>query len=1067
VDVNGTRFHLVLGKGDWFPQPETCVPDENGKLPGHPCAEWDDATSTVGLTREAVVFPRRSAEQPPADTDRRGAGRDRFGNWYWIDADGRSIVARTPRDAQPVPFWPHPAAEPAPPAPADGDFAPVDPPPSPPPPRLQGLAVTTEHYLVVGNLDEPGLLVFDLASGGPPVAIRWPAGVPLAPWDICAAPDGGAWVLDRDNARLWALDRLFRVREAGPSPLVPHEPEFEPVDPPEDDPTVFVYREGPITLAASVDVSVVTAPTAVEVLCDGSALVLGRDGAGPVVHRFTLEDGWTFSRSLATALAGWADVLHDLPYGHEFAFVPADGCSADAMDGQLFVVAPDGNQSFAFTLSAPVDELKVVFDPRFFPMRRFGGRALVTAGGEAHYDSGEKWVSLLEYPRPNFSRVAILQLPVAGGGSPGPGEAPVHAFDGREPGCVWHRLFLDGCIPPESSVTIESRAADEIADLEATPWSVEPAPYLRSNGPELPYVTTCPPGPEGQAGTWELLFQNAVGRWLQLRVTLTGNGRITPRLRAIRAYYPRFSYLRQYLPAVYREDAGSAWFMDRYLANVEGGFTGIEDHIAAAQVLFDPRTVPPEFLEWLAGWMGAALDASWSERKKRIFLAHAMEMFAGRGTREGLIRALRLALEDCVDPHLFDQDGETELTVPTTSTAAMTSTASGSSSSTSSTAVTKVAKAGDCGCGCGGSGGCGGGSGATHSSSARFTVRVVEQFLTRDAPGVAFGDVGGLAGPGTTTTALEWTPAQGAEPLHTRWREWLATQYADIDALKKAWGIATEPTAMQGLVAQAMKKSAAGGKMEITVGQGLGAGFEMTIPIVGVTLPEDEDYDSFADPRLKLPATAPKNTAKAADWTRFLREGLGFTWAVPDSQGDLQLWRDFLARRYGQPGDLARAWGVPKGKADASFTTVAYPAALPEQNTALADWITFVSVVVPMRRTAHRFTVLVPVNPGDDRETQRQRRELARRIALLEKPAHTVLETRLYWAAFRVGEARLGADTLLGQGSRFTSLVLDRGELAGSYLDWTEPWNVRGRLVVGRDPVTAGPQPAGSLQRWT
>src|SRR3712207_7332432 len=101
-------------------------------------------------------------------------------------------------------------------------------------------------------------------------------------------------------------------------------------------------------------------------------------------------------------------------------------------------------------------------------------------------------------------------------------------------------------------------------------------------------------------------------------------------------------------------------------------------------MLFDPGTVPPEFLEWLAGWMGAALDASWSEERKRFFLAHAMEMFAGRGTRDGLIRALRLALEDCIDPRLFEPEGTAVLTVP----------AAAPSSSSSTPAAKK-----DCGCG--------------------------------------------------------------------------------------------------------------------------------------------------------------------------------------------------------------------------------------------------------------------------------------------------------------------------------------------------------------------------------
>ena len=1032
MDVNGTRHHLVLGRDDWFPQRETCPPgaeDTRG-----PCAEWNAATATVGLTHLPVTFPERTRERKPEAADRRGAGRDRFGNWYWVGPDGRSILARSPRDAAPVDFWPHPAAEPAPPAPAQGDFAPVDPPPPPPPPRLQGLAVTGEHYLVTGNLDHPGLLVFDLASGGPPVALRWPAGVPFTPWDICAAPDGGIWVMDRNHERLWALDRLFRVREKNPSPPLVRDPDFVPAEPAEDDGLPDPVREGPVTLDASVSLASVDQPIAVEALCDGSALVMGRGGEAPTLHRFTLEDGKTWSYALADALQAHQNVLDELPrVAHEMAFVPAGGCSRDRMEGQVFVTTPDGNQSFAFNLSGRADELEVDFDPRFYPMRRFGGRALVSAYGEAHYDSGDRWVSLLEYPRPYFAREAVLTLPVraAEPETLEPGTGYVRAFDGREPGCVWHRLFLDACIPPESSVLIESRAADSLAELPQLAWTPEPAPYLRGHGPELPYRATYPPGPEGQAGTWELLFQNAVGRFLQLRVTLRGNGRITPRIRGLRAYYPRFSYLREYLPAAYREDAGSAWFMDRYLSNVEGTFTEVEDRIADAQLLFDTETVPPEFLEWLGGWMGAALDASWSEAKKRFFLSHAMEMFAGRGTRDGLIRALRLALEDCVDPYLFGgtTDGAGTVQPASSSYAAGGSVQSALPSTTS-------ASTGDCGCGCGGSPASGsmaeGGSDAGGSYAGRFGVRVVEQFLTRDAPGVAFGYTGDLAGPATTTTALERTPAQGAEPLHARWRTWLAELYGDVAALKQAWK-SGEPGTSSG----------------------------------SATSTGEPDYLSFEDPRLDLPATTPANPARAADWTRFLEEGLGFTWAIPDDRADLALWRDFLARRYRQPGDLNRAWARQAETAFASFDTVPYPAALPEQRTELGDWITFVSVVVPMRRGAHRFTVLVPVAPGDDREAQRGRRDLARRIAMLEKPAHTVVDTRLYWAAFRVGEARLGTDTLLGQGSRFTALVLDRGELAAAYLGWTEPWNVRGRMVVGRDPVAPSPQTRGISQRWT
>lgn len=945
MDVNGTRFHLVLGRDDWL-GPAAAVPD----------AVYDAARQTVELEPLPVVFPPRRTERAPTEADRRGAGRDQFGNWYWISDDARGIVARSPRDTAPLPFWPHRAAEITPPEPAAGDFAPVEPPLPAEPPRLQGLAVTTEHYLVVGEPDAGALVVFDLAAGGPPVTLRWPADLPFEPWDICAAPGGGVWVLDLTHTRLWSLDRLFRVRTLAPPPPLQERPEFTPhlTTPPDHGAAhdVVLQRPGPVTLDSSLDVSFVSGPAAVEALGDGSALVLGYLPDGPVVHRFTVADGRTDAYPLGPLLVEHPEVAADLAFGNEFAFVAAEG---EGTEGRLFVVAPDGNQAFAFNVSGAPDELHIEFDRRFFPMRRYGGRALVVAAGEAHYDSGDRWVALLEYPRPNFRRELALRLPAGGA---------VGAFDGREPGCVWHRLFLDACIPPGSSVTVESRAADALAELAAREWTAEPTPYLRAGASEIPYLATFTGEPLGQAGTWELLFQRAVGRYLQLRVTLRGNGRITPKVRALRAYYPRFSYLREYLPAVYREDEGSAWLMDRYLANVEGLLTEVEGRIAAAQLLFDAHTVPADFLEWLAGWMGATLDEAWTERKKRVFLANSMSMFAGRGTRAGLIRALRLALEEEVDPALFG----------------------------------------------GGSGRHGGSStGSDTGAVARFTVRVVEQFLTRDAPGVAYGDVGDLAGPATTTAALEWTPAQGPEPLHRRWRNWLATRYTDLAALEKAW--------------------------------------------------EEAGYTSFDDVRLKLPAITPCHPTKAADWSAFRREGLGFTYAAPDV-ADLALWRDFLARRYRQPMDLNRAWGLGSGQAYVSFADVGFPATIPDRGTPLADWITFVSLVAPMRHAAHRFTVLVPVAPGDDRETQRRRRDLARRIALLEKPAHTVVETRLYWAAFRVGEARLGTDTVLGQGSRFTALVLERGELGGSHLGWAEPWNVGGRRVVGRDPVTASPHRA-------
>src|SRR5262249_23318339 len=159
-------------------------------------------------------------------------------------------------------------------------------------------------------------------------------------------------------------------------------------------------------------------------------------------------------------------------------------------------------------------------------------------------------------------------------------------FDGRDPQCVWHRLLLDACLPPETKIEVWSRAADDPKDLRSADWFAEPPLYRRSNGSELPFVAP-PAAPD--RGTFELLFQSAKGRYLQLQVRLTGSGSATPRLRALRLYYPRFSYLTRYLPAVYQEDSASASFLDRFLGNLEGTNTAIEDRIAAVQMLFDVR----------------------------------------------------------------------------------------------------------------------------------------------------------------------------------------------------------------------------------------------------------------------------------------------------------------------------------------------------------------------------------------------------------------------------------------------------------------------------------------------
>lgn len=266
-------------------------------------------------------------------------------------------------------------------------------------------------------------------------------------------------------------------------------------------------------------------------------------------------------------------------------------------------------------------------------MRLFGGYGVIAGPNQVFYNTQLTWAPIVIQRRPRYVEDAVLLTFV---------------MDGKQPDCVWDRLMLDGAIPAETQVIIYSRAGNDREMLQTQSWLQEPAPYMRGNGTEIPWTENAP----GDA-TWELLFQSAVGQYLQLKLELRGNRQSTPRLRALRAYYPRFSYLEHYLPGVYREDEQSASFLDRLLSNFSGFYTTIEDRLANVQALFDGASAPSEALDWLANWFGVALDPSWSDDKRRLFISNATTFFEARGTVPGLLMALRLTLEDCADNSIF------------------------------------------------------------------------------------------------------------------------------------------------------------------------------------------------------------------------------------------------------------------------------------------------------------------------------------------------------------------------------------------------------------------------------
>ena len=175
----------------------------------------------------------------------------------------------------------------------------------------------------------------------------------------------------------------------------------------------------------------------------------------------------------------------------------------------------------------------------------FSAAKVLRGHDKVYFDFGERWLPLVKQNRPRFITDAYLETPI---------------LDGKQPNCIWHRLMLDGCLPPETKIEIYSRTADDKKKFKFADWQKEPDLYLRGNGSELPFAGNAVSKEKGK-GTWEFLFQNAKNRFLQMRLVFTGNGQKTPRISALRVYYPRFSYSANYLPSIYREDHQSAFFL--------------------------------------------------------------------------------------------------------------------------------------------------------------------------------------------------------------------------------------------------------------------------------------------------------------------------------------------------------------------------------------------------------------------------------------------------------------------------------------------------------------------------
>ncbi len=956
MNVNGSRFHLILGEADWG-RCLLCV-DKSNPLQRRLSEAWDATRKELCLPIKPITLGATPGEIPFTLEARRAATADHYGNIYWIDTDPTRLQVWSVGSDRESAFWSDDLVSCDT---TDSDFQTVTT-TEKIHRKFTALAVTKDHYLVVTFTTESvaGLLAFDLIAGGSPVETLWPISIPFAPFDMVTRHGGGVWILDREHTRLWELDcRLSVISIVQDSTtLTPAEAAiFQPVNGEN-----VAKPQSASVFPAGIDLNTVIEgnfdPIAVELLQDGSILLLDLNETAGESRIFCLhrqENKITSDEPVS---------LKEL--AHDFVVAKTLSRTAPTSDLQLLVATATGNQALAYDIYMDADKCELRPSTSiFFPLRRYAGRAVFKGkDNTASYDSGVEtlhWIPIVQQPRVCYDESIELITPV---------------FDGIEPQCVWDRLMLDASIPADASVEVLCRVADELSVNNdnreiISSWTIQPKPYLRSDGAELPWLrdeAARSTQREKGIGTWELLLQNMRGRYLQIKLRISGNGMVTPRLRAMRVWYPRFSYSQRFLPAVYREDPIAGDFTERFLANIEGINTSIEDRIKQAQALFDPRCAPDATLKWLAGWFDVALDPNWEEWRSRLFIKHTMDFFRWRGTVHGLRLALSLAFENCLTDMSFDDPNPDK----------------------------------------------------AHLHS----IRIVEAYLTRKVGAAVAGDPESENSSAFRTIKLEslWSPKEDNDVLLERYARFLGQPMTF-----KPFDLAPPSDAsLQERWRQFCEQH---------------FGF---IPSIGALDRQNwQRYLAINSADTELQAAYPSDwstdSTVAEKWRAYS--------AIPNATRTR--WQDFLARRYRRIAKLNKEYQT----AWPTFDLVALPDYLPATEAARTDWLQFEKNLLAIVRTAHRFSVLLPVSVVTEDPVMMERQiQLARRIIELEKPAHTVFDVRFYWALNRIGEARLGLDTLLDQGSRAHQLipdaVLGQAYLGASFVGGAKPLTDSDRYLL-------------------
>jgi phage tail-like protein len=113
------------------------------------------------------------------------------------------------------------------------------------------------------------------------------------------------------------------------------------------------------------------------------------------------------------------------------------------------------------------------------------------------------------------------------------------------------------------------------------------------------------------------------------------------------------------LPSFMQEDE----FAVRLASGLDDVIAPIVSVLDCLDAYVDPLLAPADFVDWLAGWVGAALDEHWDDDVRRHSVLAAVSLHRLRGTVHGLRAVVELATGG--DVEIVDPGAVTRSQIPT------------------------------------------------------------------------------------------------------------------------------------------------------------------------------------------------------------------------------------------------------------------------------------------------------------------------------------------------------------------------------------------------------------------